>query len=208
MATVTVCIDFGTQENKISQFPLFPHLFAMKWCGHLSISSTVITSHICVICVLRQFKLYLHDLGVYITVCRLSSPCCVLAFWDYSSSRSGILSWWRLFGTWCRTMPFHGYVRKAPRKQLLSRFGLGLRGCWGSVLPEETSPRSPPPPGLSLHAHCGVAWGQELGITKWTKKHLIFPHGASSQRFLPLNAKEEWQLGHFTQPPLFVLKIK
>ena len=56
----------------------------MKWCEHLSISNTVITSRICVICVcvLRQFKLYLHDFEVYIKVCRLWSPCCVLAFWD------------------------------------------------------------------------------------------------------------------------------
>ena len=31
MAAVTICSDFGAQENKVSQFPLFPHLFAMKW---------------------------------------------------------------------------------------------------------------------------------------------------------------------------------
>ena len=31
MATVTIHSDFGAQENKISPFPLFPHLFAMKW---------------------------------------------------------------------------------------------------------------------------------------------------------------------------------
>ena len=31
MAAVTICSDFGAQENKsISLFPLFPHLFAMK----------------------------------------------------------------------------------------------------------------------------------------------------------------------------------
>uniref|UniRef100_A0AC11EMK0 Uncharacterized protein n=2 Tax=Ovis aries TaxID=9940 RepID=A0AC11EMK0_SHEEP len=30
MAAVTICSDFGAQENKVSQFPLFPHLFAMK----------------------------------------------------------------------------------------------------------------------------------------------------------------------------------
>ena len=27
---VTIYSDFGTQENKVSLFPLFPHLFAMK----------------------------------------------------------------------------------------------------------------------------------------------------------------------------------
>ena len=30
MAAVTICSDFGAQENKICQFPLFAHLFAMK----------------------------------------------------------------------------------------------------------------------------------------------------------------------------------
>ena len=30
MAAVTISSDFGAQENKICQFPLFPHLFAMK----------------------------------------------------------------------------------------------------------------------------------------------------------------------------------
>ena len=30
MAAVTICSDFGAKENKVCQFPLFPHLFAMK----------------------------------------------------------------------------------------------------------------------------------------------------------------------------------
>ena len=30
MAAVTICSDFGAQENKVSLFPLFPHLFAVK----------------------------------------------------------------------------------------------------------------------------------------------------------------------------------
>ena len=31
MAAVSICHDFGAQENKsLSPFPLFPHLFAMK----------------------------------------------------------------------------------------------------------------------------------------------------------------------------------
>ena len=30
VAAVTIHSDFGDQENKICQFPLFPHLFAMK----------------------------------------------------------------------------------------------------------------------------------------------------------------------------------
>ena len=31
MATVTICSDFGARENSLSPFPLFLHLFAMKW---------------------------------------------------------------------------------------------------------------------------------------------------------------------------------
>ena len=31
MAAVIICSDFWVQKNKLSQFPLFPHLFAMKW---------------------------------------------------------------------------------------------------------------------------------------------------------------------------------
>ena len=32
MAAVTICRDFGAPQNKVlSLFPLFPHLFAMKW---------------------------------------------------------------------------------------------------------------------------------------------------------------------------------
>ena len=30
MAAITICSDFGAQENSLSLFPLFPHLFAMK----------------------------------------------------------------------------------------------------------------------------------------------------------------------------------
>ena len=30
MAAVTICSDFGAQENSLSLFPLFPHLFSMK----------------------------------------------------------------------------------------------------------------------------------------------------------------------------------
>ena len=31
MAAVTICSDFGGPKNKVWQFPLFPHLFAIKW---------------------------------------------------------------------------------------------------------------------------------------------------------------------------------
>ena len=31
MAAVTICSDFGAQENSLSLLPFFPHLFVMKW---------------------------------------------------------------------------------------------------------------------------------------------------------------------------------
>ena len=31
LVAVNICSDFGPQENKVSLFPLFPHLFTMKW---------------------------------------------------------------------------------------------------------------------------------------------------------------------------------
>ena len=31
MAAVTIWSDFGAKENRLSLFPLFPHLFAIKW---------------------------------------------------------------------------------------------------------------------------------------------------------------------------------
>ena len=31
MAAVTICSDFWAEENSLSWFPLFSHLFAMKW---------------------------------------------------------------------------------------------------------------------------------------------------------------------------------
>ena len=31
MAAIPICSDFGTQKNSQPLFPLFPHLFAMKW---------------------------------------------------------------------------------------------------------------------------------------------------------------------------------
>ena len=35
MAAVTICCDFGAQEYEIWQFPIFPQLYAMKWCDQM-----------------------------------------------------------------------------------------------------------------------------------------------------------------------------
>ena len=34
MAAVTICSDFGAQKNSLSLFPLFLHLFAMKFIDY------------------------------------------------------------------------------------------------------------------------------------------------------------------------------
>ena len=39
MAVVTICSDFGAQENSFSLSPLFPHLFAMNWWDQMPWSS-------------------------------------------------------------------------------------------------------------------------------------------------------------------------
>ena len=39
MAAVTICKDFGAQNNNLSLFPLFPHQFAMKWWDQMPWSS-------------------------------------------------------------------------------------------------------------------------------------------------------------------------
>ena len=38
MAAVTICSDFGAQENSLSLFPLFPHLFVIKWWDQMPCS--------------------------------------------------------------------------------------------------------------------------------------------------------------------------
>ena len=35
MAAVTTCSDLGDQENSLSLFPLFSHLFALNWWGQM-----------------------------------------------------------------------------------------------------------------------------------------------------------------------------
>ena len=39
MAAVTICSDFGAPKYSLSLFPLFPHLFAMKWWYQMPWSS-------------------------------------------------------------------------------------------------------------------------------------------------------------------------
>ena len=39
MAAVTIYSDFGAQKNSLTLFPLFPHLFSMKWWDRMPWSS-------------------------------------------------------------------------------------------------------------------------------------------------------------------------
>ena len=39
MAAVTICSDFGAPQNSLTLFPLFPHLFPMKWWDQMPWSS-------------------------------------------------------------------------------------------------------------------------------------------------------------------------
>jgi len=57
MAAVTICSDFGAQaqENRLSLFPLFTHLFAMK---------SVVT-HLIYIVYHREFQVTFHRLSKY-----------------------------------------------------------------------------------------------------------------------------------------------
>ena len=44
MAAITICSDFGGPKNKSQPlFPLFPHLFAMKWWDQMPWSSSLLT---------------------------------------------------------------------------------------------------------------------------------------------------------------------
>ena len=45
MAAVTICTDFGTPKNSLSLFPLFPHLFAVKWWDMLLLQYSKIMSY-------------------------------------------------------------------------------------------------------------------------------------------------------------------
>ena len=42
MATVIICSDFGAPKNSLSLFPLFPHLFAMKWWDHAEAETSIL----------------------------------------------------------------------------------------------------------------------------------------------------------------------
>ena len=44
MAAATICSDFGVSKNSLSLFPLFPHLFAMKWWNRIAVKTREVKS--------------------------------------------------------------------------------------------------------------------------------------------------------------------
>ena len=46
MAAITICSDFGAQKISLSLFPLFPHLFAMKWWDQMPWSECWVLSQL------------------------------------------------------------------------------------------------------------------------------------------------------------------
>ena len=66
MAAVTFCSDFGAPKNKVSLFPLFPHLFPMKWWDRMPWSYFF---EYWILCQLLYSPLYFHQ---------KSLPLCVL----------------------------------------------------------------------------------------------------------------------------------
>ena len=125
MAAVTICSDFGAQENEVCQFPLFPHLFAMKWwdwmpwsyifeCwvvsqvfhSPLSLSSrgSLVPRHFLwnggVICIYLRLLIFLP--AIWIPACASSSPAFLMMYSAYNLNKQGdnIQPWRTSFLIW------------------------------------------------------------------------------------------------------------
>ena len=124
MAAVTIWSDFGTPKNKVSQFPLFLHLFAMKWweqmpwsqfseCGvlnqlfhsPLSLSSKgSFSSSLSVIRVVSSayLRLLIFLPAILISACASSSLAFLMMYSAYKLNIQGdnIQPWLTLFLIW------------------------------------------------------------------------------------------------------------
>ena len=124
MAAVTICSDFGAQENSLSLFPLFPHLFAMKWWNQMPWSSfsqcwvlsqlfhsplTFIkrlfsSSSLSAIRVVSSLYLWLliFLLAVLFSACASSSPAFLKMYSAYKLNKQGdsIQPWCTAFPIW------------------------------------------------------------------------------------------------------------
>ena len=80
MAAVTILSDFGAQENSLSLFPFFPHVFAMKSdgtrCHDLSFLNVVLSQ-------LIHSPLWPSSRGSLVPLCFLPLGWCHLLIWGY-----------------------------------------------------------------------------------------------------------------------------
>ena len=86
MAAVTICSDFGAQENKsLPLFPLFPHLFPMKWWDQMPWS---LFSECWALSQLFHSPLLLSSRGslVLFTFCHKGGVICISGVIDISPS--------------------------------------------------------------------------------------------------------------------------
>ena len=122
MAAVTICSNFGAQENSLSLFPLFPHLFAMgphamilvSWMlsfkPTFSLSSfnfinrIFSSSWLSVIKVVPSayLRLLIFLLAILIPGCASSSPAFLMMYSAYKLNKQGdnIQPWGTAFPIW------------------------------------------------------------------------------------------------------------
>ena len=111
MAAITICSDFGAQKISLTLFPLFPHLFPMKWWDRMpwslfsecwalsqlfhsplspssrlfspsSLSAIRVVSSTCL-------RLLIFLLAILIPACASSSPVCLLVYSAYKLNKQG-----------------------------------------------------------------------------------------------------------------------
>ena len=121
MAAVTICSDFGAPKNKVSRFPLFPHLFAMKcwdqkpWSSffecrvlsqlfHFHQEALYSSSSLSAIRVVSSayLRLLIFLPAILIPACALSSPAFHMMYSAYKLNKQGdnMQPWCTPFPIW------------------------------------------------------------------------------------------------------------
>ena len=119
MATVTTCSDFGAPKNSLSLFPLFSHVYAMKWWDQMPWSSfsecsvlsqlfhsllSLFSSWLSAIRVVSSayLRLLIFLLEILIPACASSSPVFLMMSSAYKLNKQGdnILPWSTPFPIW------------------------------------------------------------------------------------------------------------
>ena len=111
MAAVTISSNFGDKETKVCQFPLFPHLFAMKWWDQMpwssfferwvkpdfSLSSFTLIKRLFISSLLSAIRvmssaylrLLIFLLAILISACASSSPTFYMMYSTYKLNKQG-----------------------------------------------------------------------------------------------------------------------